>query len=49
MPEPLNAAARAAQAACLRGKGYETEARQVEAGQVDYDPDALEMLEPRDA
>lgn len=36
-----------AQAACLRAKGYEQDARSVEAGLVEFDPEALEMLEPR--
>ena len=35
-----------AQAACLRAKGYEQDARSVEAGLVEFDPDALENLEP---
>jgi hypothetical protein len=44
----LNKQALQAQAACLRAKGYEEDARNVEKGLVEFDPDALEMLEPRD-
>jgi hypothetical protein len=44
----LNQQARAAQAACLRAKGYPDDARLVESGQVDLDPDALEMLPHRE-
>jgi hypothetical protein len=42
----LNQQARTAQAACLRAKGYPDDARLVESGQVDMDPDALELLDP---
>ena len=38
-----------AQAECLRAKGYDHDANAVENGWVEFDPDALEMLEPREA
>jgi hypothetical protein len=44
----LNEAALRAQAECLRAKGWEQTARDVEAGYVEFDPTALEMLEPND-
>jgi hypothetical protein len=47
MKPQLNDQGRRAQAECLRARGYEAEARQVEAGQVEYDPQALEMLDPK--
>lgn len=34
------------QAACLRAKGYEQDAEYVESGWAEFDPSALEMLEP---
>jgi hypothetical protein len=41
----LTQQARTAQAACLRAKGWDDDARLVESGQVDFDPTALEMLD----
>jgi hypothetical protein len=45
----LNKEALEAQAACLHAKGYHRDAEYVEQGLVEFDPDALEMLEPNDA
>jgi hypothetical protein len=44
----LNRQALRAQAECLRANGYEEDAQFVENGLVEFDPDALEMLEPRE-
>ena len=46
--KPLNEQARKAQADCLRAKGYPRDAEYVEQGLVEFDPEALEMLEPND-
>jgi hypothetical protein len=43
----LNAQGLQAQADLLRRLGYEADARAVEAGDVEFDPDALECLDPR--
>lgn len=45
----LNKQALEAQAACLRAKGYPEDAANVERGLVEFDPEALELLEPREA
>jgi hypothetical protein len=42
----LSEQGRRAQAECLRLKGWEETARDVEAGNCEFYPDALEMLDP---
>jgi hypothetical protein len=42
----FNKQALKAQAECLRAKGYPEDAKNVEKGLVEFDPDALENLEP---
>ena len=44
----LNSQALQAQAACRRAKGYEEDAQAVANGLGEFDPDALEALEPRE-
>lgn len=45
----LNRQALQAQAACLRARGYEEDAQAVANGLGEFDPGALEMLEPRES
>lgn len=48
MSKPLNDQGRRAQAECLAAKGYPGDAAAVARGDVDYDADALEALDPND-
>lgn len=45
LKNPVSAAAREAQADALDAKGYPEEADMTRLGLVEWDPDALEMLE----